>query len=505
MSRADTRGEIVSGAIWMLAFKLTERSLGFLSTIVLVRLLLPDDFGVMAMSMSLIAVLELLKSFSFDVALIQRREVDRGHLDTAWTFNLLFGIGVALMIVALARPASLYYAEPRLEAVAYVLATGWMISSFENVGTVSFRRDMQFRTEYWFLVTKKIATVAVTLPLAYVLRSYWALVAGVVLGRVLSVLISYRMHDFRPRLSLQKARDLMSFSSWLLVNNILYFVNERFTDFAVGRIAGTSSLGLYNISFEIANMPTAEIAAPINRAMLPGYSKIAREQGDLARTYVDAVSVMGFFSLPVGAGIAALAGPLVSLVLGTKWLAAIPLIQVLGIYGALASVGTNTGSALLALGRQRSLTALAALRLCLLVPAVIWATNRHGVLGTAWAVLIVTLVVTPLNFGALLPRLGVRVSSFLGALWRPLVTSVVMFMIVGALLEQLSAAGVASPLAQLLLGTAAGTAVSLALLGLLWWASGRPKGAETIILGQVINRWAARRKAAALAAAARAD
>jgi O-antigen/teichoic acid export membrane protein len=95
----------------------------------------------------------------------------------------------------------------------------------------------------------------VTVPLAIWLRNYWALVIGMVVGKIFAVVISYWMHSYRPRLSLAGASDLMSFSGWLLVNNTLYFFNERLTDFVVGRMAGASALGLYNVSYEISNMP----------------------------------------------------------------------------------------------------------------------------------------------------------------------------------------------------------------------------------------------------------
>ncbi len=497
MSSTSTRGEIAVGAIWMLAFKLTERSLGFVSTLVLVRVLAPADFGVMAMAMSLIAVLELLKSFSFDVALIQRHEVNRDHLDTAWTFNLVFGVLVALLIAALARPASAYYSEASLEAVAYALAVGWLIQSFENIGVVAFRRELDFKKEYRFLVAKKVATVVITLPLAYWLRSYWALVVGVVLGKVFSVAISYAIHPFRPRVSLAAARDLMGFSGWLFVNNVLYFFNERVTDFVLGRVAGTRALGVYNVSYEIANMPTTEIVAPINRAMLPGYSKIAREGNDLGRTYIDTVGVMALFSLPAGLAIAALAAPLVDLLLGAKWHDAVPLIQILGCYGAIASMGTNTASALVALGRQRALTALAALRLALLVPAVIWGCQTAGMVGTAWAVLLVTIVVTPINFGALLPVLGLRVSAFVAVVWRPALASTLMYLAIAGTLQALQAAGARNVLLQIAAGSVAGGATLLATAAGLWHLSGRPESAESIVGRRVMAMVAARRSRAA--------
>lgn len=482
---SSTRGEIASGAAWMLAFKLTERSLGFISTIVLVRLLLPADFGIIAMAMSMIAILELLQSFSFDIALIQRHEVTREHLDTAWTFNLAFGIFVSGLMLVFAGPAGIFYSEPRLQPVIFALAAGWFIQSFENIGPVAFRRDLNFQTEYRFLVAKKLAGVLVTVPLAFWLRSYWALVAGMVAGKALSVIISYWMHSYRPRLSLTAASDLLGFSGWLLINNVIYFFNERLTDFVVGRMAGAPALGLFTVSYEIANMPTTQIMAPVNRVMLPGYSKIARNSGDFRQTYLDTVGVMALFSLPAGLGIAAVAAPLVALILGPNWLETIPLIQILGVYGAIASIGTNTGAALLALGRPKVLTLLASMRLALLIPSVIWATGSFGVLGAAMAVLDVTCIMTPINFLSLLPALKVGIGQFMGVLWRPIIASSTMCLAVVASMQLLSSAGISNPLISLAVGSVTGIISHTIVVLLLWQLSGRSNGSEAIILRAV--------------------
>lgn len=488
-----TRGEIAAGAAWMVAFKLTERSLGFVSTLVLVRVLLPADFGIIAMAMSLIGVLELLKTLSLDLALIQRREVDRVHLDTAWTLNLLIGLVVAVIMLLLAQPAAAYFSEPRLAGVIYGLTAGWFIQSFENIGPVAFRRDLDFRTEYRFLVAKKLAAVVITVPLAFWLRTYWALVIGMVASKALSVAISYLMHTYRPRLSLAATADLLGFSSWLVLNNAIYFFNDRVTDFVIGRMAGAPALGLYNISYEIANMPTTEIMAPINRVMMPGYAKMQRDDGDFRRTYLDTVGVMTLFSFPAGVGIAAVAAPLVALLLGPRWLAATPIIQVLGIYGSVVSMGSNTASAMITLGRQRTMTLLASTRLALLVPAVIWATGSHGVLGTALAVLAVTLVMSPVNFLVQVPMLGIRLRDFISHIWRPIVASIVMYFAVSASLQALRSLHVTSSLAGLAVGLGAGLAAYVATVALAWHWRGRPEGAEALLLRHA-RSWLAQRQ-----------
>src|SRR5512134_3908634 len=177
----------------MVLFKLGERSLGLVSTLILARLLVPGDFGLVAMAMSVIGIVELASAFSFEVALIQKDRPERRHYDTAWTLNVMLGAVCALITALLAYPAAAFYGEDRLMPVMLVLAVAWLAASFENVGTVDFRRTMNFSKEFAFLTSKKLVSFVVTVSLAFALQSYWALVAGAVVGRFTGLVLSFVM------------------------------------------------------------------------------------------------------------------------------------------------------------------------------------------------------------------------------------------------------------------------------------------------------------------------
>jgi O-antigen/teichoic acid export membrane protein len=311
----------------------------------------------------------------------------------------------------------------------------------------------------------------------------------------MSVLISYWVHPYRPRLSLAASRDLFSFSGWVLLMNFLHSLNLRGMDFVIGRFAGPAGLGLYNLSYEISNMPTTELTAPINRALIPGYSALVREKGSLTQPYLDVLGLQALISVPAGVGIAAVAGPLVTVLLGSKWLDAIPLIEILGLYGALASLGANSGPALLALGRPRVLTILAAVRFGLFFPALVIGVKAMGVSGAAWAILGVTAVLTPVNFVVLLPVVGVRLRVFVGYIWRPILASAGMYWCVREVTSLVSRFGLSDPILQLSCGVLAGVFGYLVIVAFLWVMSGKPAGAESIVMSRLLTRLSSRRTA----------
>jgi len=478
----------------MVLFKFLERSLGLVSTLILARLLVPADFGLVAMAMSVLALVELASAFSFELQLIQRPNPSRAHYDTAWTLNVAFAVACSLIVAVLAQPSAVFYGEPRLTAVMLVLAAGWFVQGFENIGVVNFRREMNFSREFAFLLGKKLPAFVVTVALAAALESYWALVAGSLVGRITSVVLSYVMQPYRPRFSLVARSDLFSFSSWLFVNNLLNFAAARLSHFVVGRIHGASALGLYTVGWEIAYLPTTEFVAPINRATFPGYSRMATDLVELRRGFVDVAAVIAAFALPASVGLAVVSEPLVLVFLGGKWIGAVPIVQILALAGGISAVMSNTYSVYLALGRPSVLTVVKLGELAVLIPGMVILSRTHGVVGVAYAELIAISLVLILSLPLLCRALSLSIFAYFASIWRPIAAAAVMGTGVSILVELVSHAMPSlTPLLVLSVAVSAGVGLYVAVLILLWLLSGRPQGAETQLLARAGAIWASAR------------
>jgi lipopolysaccharide exporter len=474
---------IARGAAWMVGFKLLERSLGVLSTLILARLLLPADFGVVAMAMAFVALLELLTAFNFDVALIQKQTSERTAFDTAWTFNVLFGLLVAVLMLALSWPAARFYAHPELVPVVCVLAIGSAVQGFENIGVVAFRQELRFDREFRFLLGKKLIMFFTTVPLAFVLRSYWALVAGIVTGRIAGVALSYYVHPFRPRFSLKARHELMHFSKWLIGLNLLGFLKERSADLIIGRTLGAHSLGLFSVSYEISNMPATELVAPINRAVFPVYAKIGKDRAQLGREYLSVMAMIVLLAVPAVAGIASIASLLVPVVLGPHWLDAIPVLSLLAFFGITQVMQSNAYAVYLAIGRPDLQVKLTVAHVLVLIASLVTLISWRGVQGAAEAFLITALIILPVSFGLILSKLDLKVTALLDRLWRPILASTVMFFAVRAFVLDHPAQGPVTigTVLYLLAAVALGAVIYVACVAVLWILAGRPEGAEAVI------------------------
>ncbi len=480
-------GSIAKGAAWMLGFKLAEQGIGMVSMVILARLLMPEDFGLVAMAMVLYALLELLGAMGSDIFLIQKKNPDRHLYDTAWTVGVIVATVEAILLAGLARPAAIFYEEPRLEAIAYCLAFALFIGGYKNIGVVAFRKEMEFHKEFIFMLGRKIAGFLVTVPLAFALRNYWALIAGIITANTASLILSYLMHRFRPHFSLTGWREIYHFSKWLYINNFLFFLGQRAPEFLLGKMVGAKAVGLFNIGYEVGTLPLTALVAPINRAVFPGYAKIANNPELLKRSYLDVAAAVAIVALPAGFGIAAVAELLVPVVLGNKWIPAVPIIQMLAITGALGSLLTNAGAVYLALGKPHYITALAAIRVALLLPAMYILTTQNGVIGAAWAALGTAVITAPVEFALAFRTVGVRTSEYLICIWRSILGTAVMYGAVRGLITAPLFSNFTAP-TVLLVAILLGFSVYILSTLSIWAATGNPEGIEATILKRLFQR-----------------
>jgi O-antigen/teichoic acid export membrane protein len=482
------QNEMGRGAAWMVLFKLVERSLGLVSTLILVRVLAPEDFGVVAMAMSFLLMAELLTAFGFDLALIHNQSATDEHYHSAWTGNFLLGCTIALITLAAAKPLAAFYGQPHLVPVVCALALGPLLGGLENIGTVGFRKNLQFQKEFVFQLSRKLAAFVVTIAIALWLRSYWALVIGTLVSRFMSTALSYAMHPFRPRFAVSRLRELIGFSKWLLLNNVFGFFKERSSDFVLGRFVGPTGLGLYNISYEFANLPTTELGAPINRALIPGFAKV-QEDAQVGPIYSAAIGMVALLAIPAAAGVFAIAPLLVPVVLGPKWAGAVQLMELLAWSGVLLLFHSSMSAVIIARGQPKRVMQANATFFAIMLVALLVLVQRFGTLGAAYASVTAVVLSTPAYLYHVHRCIGVGPGRFVAAMMRPLLAALAMVVAVRLSLpaepaQSASILGALHLLGSVVLGGAAYVAGVLAL----WAAFGRPAGPERSVLDRVLAR-----------------
>ena len=477
---SELRHQMARGAGWLMLARLADRLIGMVSIALLARLLAPSDFGLVAIATAVIAGTELFRAFSFEVALIQNQEAARAEYDTTWTLNAILGCGIALVVALLAYPSAEFYGDPRLLWVLAALAVRPALTGARNVGVVDFRKYYRFERELYLNLSTKVVGLLTTLPLAFYLRSYWALVCGMLASALADLLLSYGMHPYRPRFSLKARGDLMHFSKWLFVNNLGFFLGQRGPEVLVGKLAGTRALGIFSLAYELANLPTTELTATINAATFPGYARHGRDVSALRAEFLQVMGFVFLLLLPAGVGMVLIADLAVRTLLGEQWMDAVPVVQILACAGMLSAVSSNSGYIYMAVGKPRFITLLTAVQLTLLLPGVVLGSLHGGALGAGWAYFAAMFVATtPLNYVIISRELRLRFSDVFQRLWRPVLGTAGMVACVEGIRGYLPARGFGGDVLALLVLSAAGAAVYAAVVMVLWAFADRPPGAES--------------------------
>lgn len=469
--------QVAGGVAWMLVLRMSLRVLGLISTVVLARLLTPEDFGLVAIAMSFFALLYLIKDFGFDTAIIQMRAPTKAHYDTAWTFNFIFGVALAVLLVASSGWMANFYEAPHLQPLIWAIASLFIIGGLESVGTLDFRKNLTFDREFKLKILPKLIGVPCTLALAWWLRNYWALTLGTIITQLSALCAGYIMHSYRPRFELSAAKELFNFSKWLMANNLIYFINNRSPEMLIGKVLNPQAAGIFSVSNEVAMMTTTEFSAAISQASYPGYAKVAHDLKELRNLYLNVITSTAFLLFPMALGIAAIADLVVIVFLGEQWLEAIPMIRIIAVAGLLMALNSNAAYVFMALGNPRLSTLLGSLRVLIFIPAMILMLQVQGLVGAAWAILVTTGILFVISNFVIVAKLPVTFGDLARAFYRPCFAATSMLVAI-SLLPGDDQAGLLDASGQLFIALAVGVLSYFAVLFALWWLAGRPRGPE---------------------------
>ena len=465
-----------------MAWRFGMRILGLASTLVLVRLLAPADFGLIALASGFMQSVDGLMSLGTEEAVIREAAPDRAVYDTAFTLTALRGLIASVLVAVAAFPAAEFFGDPRLGPVLLVVALLPLLDGLSNIGAVDFRRNMTFHKEFALMVLPKLGGILVAILAAFLLRSYVAMLCGMLVNRSLRMAMTYVMHPFRPRFSLIAWRALVGYSVWTWLLSLATLLRDRSDSLFLGRMAGTATLGFYSVGAEIAALPMTELIEPLGRASFSGFAAARHEGGAAGEIFLRLIGLSALLALPVGLGLSAVAAPLTRLALGPGWEQAVPVLQVLAVAGTMLVFGHLSQHLLSAhalLGRLVGIVlAGAALRVVLLLALI----PGFGATGAAMAAAIAIGVEQGLMIATALRRFGIGFRGLLAQVWRPVLAT-------GAMGVVLWGFGLGwAPGEGLVVGVVVGAGVFVVGLLGAWLLAGRPAGAEADLLGLVRPR-----------------
>ncbi len=478
---ASLARRVARGAVWMVAIRFASRTLGLVSTLVVARILVPADFGLVAVATAFSQSVDAVSEVGLSEALVRHPHEAHGLYDTAFTLQAIRGC-LTGAVVALAAPfAGPWLGEPRLTPILLVLAALAVLGGFENVAVAEFRRNLRFGVELVLQILPRLLMVATAIVAALLLRSYWALLIAMAVAKLARVVATYAVHPHRPRLALGRWRDLAHFSFWTWATSLAGIAWSRSDAFIVTPALGAAAFGLYALAWEVGSLPVSELIAPVAGALFPGFAEARRRGEAEALAPLAVVAFLTMLVAPLAIAISAAAGPLVAVLLGPRWLAARPLVAVIACICAVAPFGWVSATLLSASGRVARYFVVVALSAAVRVVMLLHAVQAGGLLAVAWWS-VASLGFEALVFAVVLRAAGeLRLRDGLGGLVRTFLASAVALVAVRA-----SGWGWhAAPAHATALAFAEGAAIGLyaiavfaAAVLLLWRLAGAPDGPE---------------------------
>lgn len=487
-SRGHVGKAIARGAIWTVSLRMVIRFIGAISTLVLARLLTPEDFGIYALAMSVYAFVDLLGAFGFGTALIQNQNAESSHYNTAWTLNLIFSLVTSSLLFVLAPYAAAFLREPELEIVLRFMCVLFLLNGLKNIGTINFQKHMSFNREFRFSLITKLSGFLITIPLAFLLRSYWAMLWGLLASTLMVLLLSYAMQPFRPRPDLSRWREMISFSAWLQVNNILYYFSRNTERILVSRIADVAAAGSLQLAREVGQI-LREVVLSINRAVFPGYAKVNKNPALMLDVFCDVNSILMLIGFPMAIGLAAIAHLLVPTLLGEQWLHIVPLMRWLAVASLLAVGMTSTNNVLVSQARMKWATTIIAVNLIVMVSLMFYLLPVHGIVGVGYAAVISNACVLVMSYLILRSHIHLGLRVVIGMVYRPAIAAFAMLMLIQALFPRhLAESSIVIQILQLAGAIISGASCYVLVLVTLWIMASRPQGPELTTLRLVHSR-----------------
>ncbi|PZD71737.1 Teichuronic acid biosynthesis protein TuaB [Acaryochloris thomasi RCC1774] len=323
------------------------------STVFLARLLSPEDYGLIGMVAILTGFVQLFKDLGLSAATVQKKEVDHQQVSTLFWINLGVSCLVAFVVAALAPILALFYQEPRLLWVTLALSTNFIFGGLTVQHQALMRRQMQFTNLARIGICSVAVGLIVSITMAWLGAGYWALVGMQSASSMTTAVFTWIECKWRPERPTRRSdiRDMLAFGGNLTGFRTLNYFSRNLDNLLIGRFWGATELGLYAKAYQLVLLPIQQINSPVNNVAMPTLSSLQDDPERYSRYYYKAILLITSLGMPIVAFMFASSDKLILLLLGERWIDAVPIFRLLIPAAYIATFNVATGWVYQSLGR----------------------------------------------------------------------------------------------------------------------------------------------------------
>jgi teichuronic acid exporter len=429
-------GALIRGIAWTGGIRWTSQILTWVATIVVARLLSPDDYGLVGMAMVYLGLVTLLSEFGIGATIVMLRDLTSEQVAQINSLALIFGVTAFLLSCAVAVPLGWFFREPQLPPVIMALSLAFIMSAVRVVPSSLLQKELRFK---WLALIdggQAVLSACTMIVLAFLGLRYWTLVIGGLLSTAVSTMIVVahcRQRFAWPRLPAM--RRAISFSWYLLVDRLAWYTYSNSDFLVAGKMLGRAALGAYGFAFTLASVPTEKVTALVASVTTSVFSAVQKDRVALRRYLLTITEGIALVTMPATFGLALLAHDFVLAALGPKWLAIIGPLRLLAMNEAVRSLTPLLPQVLFVTGDARFVmrTSLVG-AVCL--PIAFLIGSRWGITGIAAGWLIANPIGIIPQYRRIFRTLDLSVGDYLRAL-RPAFTGVAAMGLAIGTLDQL--------------------------------------------------------------------
>lgn len=372
---------------------------------ILARLLSPDDFGLFALVMIMLGLVESMTESGINYTILQSKQKVEAFVSTAWYISIGRGLLISSLMLVGGIILAHFYHQPQLKTLIWVAAIIPLIKGLINPAIIQFQKQLEFHKESLFHFSRHLVESSLAVLLVWFWPTVISLIVAMIFASLYEVALSFLVSTSRPRreFELTRAREIGRNARGLTLQASLSYVNENLDDLILGRTLGAHGLGLYHNAYALAHKATFEPSKSAYHSIFPILTRVSEDPHRQSGAFRQSILTVGGGLALVALVLMITAKPLVTLLLGEQWLAVIPLVPILAVAGWLQAIANLSYAWLNANRRYRLINLHLALQLSLM-GGLIWSLSQNsGLLGAAWAILLARLFFFPLLLLFILP------------------------------------------------------------------------------------------------------
>lgn len=350
----ETKNSITSSLIWKFSERVLAQVVSFIVSIILARMLVPDDFGVIALVMIFIVFADVFVTSGFSTSLIQKRDANKTDFSTIFYCSFVVSVILYIVLFFAAPAVSRFFKIPALTPVLRVLGLRIPISSYNSIQHAYVSRHMMFRKFFFSTLFGTIVSGILGVAAAFAGFGVWALVIQYLTNIVVDTICLSFTVKWHPSFVFSKnaAKELMSFGWKVLLADLSGVFFDQLRSLVIGRFFTTADLAYYNRGKSFSSLVMDNISNTVMAVLFPALSNENTDVAKVKALLRKAVSMMSYIIFPIIGGMVVVASPMVKVLLTSKWDESIPFLQILCVAAAISMIGNVSLQAIKAIGRS---------------------------------------------------------------------------------------------------------------------------------------------------------